>query len=47
MLTVTQIFETVRYGGEEISQEDFNSLQKSLDNLRELTFILAPQGPKT
>jgi transglutaminase-like putative cysteine protease len=46
VMTVTHIFETVRYGGDEINQEDFNSLQKSLDSLRELTFVLAPQGPK-
>jgi hypothetical protein len=46
VLTVTEIFETVRYGDVEISQEDFNSLQKSLDSLRELTFVLTPQGSK-
>ena len=39
VLTVTQVFETVRYGGEELTQEDFNRLQTALDSLRELTFV--------
>lgn len=38
VLVVTEIFESVRYGGREISQEEFNRLQEALDNLRELTF---------
>ncbi len=38
VLTITNIFEGVRYGGAEISQDDFNALQNALDGLRELTF---------
>ncbi|MFH0938895.1 MAG: transglutaminaseTgpA domain-containing protein [Planctomycetota bacterium] len=43
VLTVTEIFESVRYGGKDLSQEDFNRLQNMLDKLRELTFIVT--GP--
>ncbi|MGD0094351.1 MAG: transglutaminase domain-containing protein, partial [Planctomycetota bacterium] len=42
VLAVTEIFESVRYGGREISQEEFNRLQDALDYLRELTFVAAP-----
>lgn len=35
---VTDVFESVRYGGVELSQEEFNRLQNALDGLRELTF---------
>ena len=41
---VTEVFEGVRYGGREISQEEFNRLQEALDNLRELTFVGAGLG---
>ena len=38
VMTVTEIFESVRYGNVDVSQDDFNALQKSLDRLKELTF---------
>ncbi len=38
VMVVTEIFESVRYGNVDVSQEEFNALQKSLDNLRDLTF---------
>ena len=41
VLVVTEVFESVRYGGREISQEEFNRLQEALDHLRELTFVAA------
>jgi hypothetical protein len=42
VLVVTEVFENVRYGGREITQEEFNRLQEALDNLRELTFVAVP-----
>ncbi len=41
VLVVTSVFEQVRYGGVEISQDDFNQLQTALDKLRELAFVAA------
>jgi hypothetical protein len=41
VLVVTDVFESVRYGGMEITQEEFNRLQTALDRLRELTFVSA------
>jgi hypothetical protein len=38
VMTVTEIFESIRYGNVDVSQDDFNALQKSLDRLKELTF---------
>ena len=38
VMVVTEIFESVRYGNVDVSQDEFNALQKSLDNLRDLTF---------
>jgi transglutaminase-like putative cysteine protease len=38
VLVVTDVFESVRYGGVEINQDEFNRLQTALDTLRELTF---------
>ena len=35
---VTKIFETVRYGGGELEQDEFNRLQDALDRIREMTF---------
>jgi len=44
VLLVTRLFESVRYGESEISQDDFNALQNALDTLRELTFGTAATG---
>jgi len=44
VLVVTNVFEQVRYGGVDVSQDDFNALQTALDKLRELTF--AAPAPK-
>ncbi|HYG75434.1 MAG TPA: transglutaminase domain-containing protein [Planctomycetota bacterium] len=38
VLLVTSVFESVRYGEAEMSQDEFNSLQNALDHLRDLTF---------
>jgi transglutaminase-like putative cysteine protease len=38
VLVVTQVFEAVRYGGSEMTQDEFNRLQEALDHLRELAF---------
>ena len=35
---VTDIFEAVRYGGDELQQDEFNRLQDALDKIREMTF---------
>ncbi|HEY3322304.1 MAG TPA: transglutaminaseTgpA domain-containing protein [Planctomycetota bacterium] len=42
VLVVTAVFESVRYGGAEITQEEFNALHVALDHLRELTFVSGP-----
>jgi|GEM_PF-3457068 len=44
VLVVTEAFEKVRYGGDDLSQEEFNSLQEALDKLRELTFGAGTAG---
>jgi Domain of unknown function (DUF4129) len=40
VLALTDVFERVRYGGGDISQEQFNQLQEALDQLREQSFVL-------
>jgi hypothetical protein len=44
VMIVTEIFEAVRYGGAELSQDEFNRLQNALDTLRELTFLPGKAG---
>jgi hypothetical protein len=41
VFAVTAIFEQVRYGGAELSQEEYNRLQSALDVLREAAFLPA------
>jgi transglutaminase-like putative cysteine protease len=43
---ITTIFEQVRYGNFDISQDDFNKLQHAMDTLRELTFVSATPAPR-
>jgi len=47
VMLVTDVFETVRYGGAEMSQDEFNALQTALDGLRELTFASAAPAAKS
>lgn len=35
---ITEIFEAVRYGRNELAQDEFNRLQEALDRIREMTF---------
>jgi len=39
VLDVTDVFERVRYGGGDVSQDQFNQLQTALDHLREQAFV--------
>ncbi len=41
VLDVTDVFERVRYGGGDVSQDQFNQLQTALDHLREQAFVSA------
>lgn len=39
VMDVTDVFERVRYGGGDVSQDQFNQLQTALDHLREQAFV--------
>jgi hypothetical protein len=47
VLVVTEVFENMRYGGGDLSQEEFNTLQNALDNLRDLSFGAGVSAPKS
>jgi transglutaminase-like putative cysteine protease len=46
VLVVTEVFENVRYGGNDLSQDEFNRLQNSLDSLRDLSFVAGALATK-